>query len=340
MRVRANSGTNLGSFRMKEHGRLGGTWNDIIVTVLMRLYKCWPLLILLGAVRVWSCGEPPSSGLRVSGEDLAWKVENEHMIVDLGKNPGTGRNGQINTIFVKGPKVLLTRGRATSTLHLSPNAAAGGQWAGINRWDPPSKWAVKSGRSSFRLEREGEMPGVPGVYVKTTYEFFAGAPAIAVEESVEAAREVRLSLLRLDEWSFAPGADDPFSHLGWEESGGRVVVKKREKEETLPLETRWLAFLSESKEFGFASVAEGFSVSDRAVLRNAAARFAGAPHYFYRVLISSENRALVAVPAGTRCAIRYWLYCFKPGKGSTALEPVSRFWRALRHPVGGRIDGP
>ena len=77
---------------------------------------------------------------QVSGEDLAWQVENAHLIVDFSKNPGTGRSGQINRIFVKRPGIWLSRERDQSTLHLSPNAAGHEHYLPVNRWDPPEKW--------------------------------------------------------------------------------------------------------------------------------------------------------------------------------------------------------
>lgn len=64
-------------------------------------------------------------GFRISGEDLAWSIETPYLTVNLAKNPGTGRSGQVNTIFYKEAGVLLTRDRPSSTLHLSPNAAVG-----------------------------------------------------------------------------------------------------------------------------------------------------------------------------------------------------------------------
>lgn len=109
-----------------------------------------------------------SAALQVTGDDLAWKIETRYMTVDLSKNPGTGRNGQINRLFLKEPAVWLTRARATSTMHLSPNASAGVQWRGINRWDPPAKWSVRKDATSFRLDREGDMPVAPGLLLQSS----------------------------------------------------------------------------------------------------------------------------------------------------------------------------
>jgi len=283
----------------------------------------------------------PRELIRVSGEDLAWKVETRHMTINLEKNPGTGRSGQINTILLKEPPVLLTRARPTSTLHLSPNAAVGGGWNGVNRWDPPGKWSCRRGPLAVSVEREGQMPAVPGLHVKVVYEFFAETPAIAVTESIEARQEARVSLLRMDEISVANGPENPFTHIAWEEAGGGIFVEKKEKEKALPFDCRWMGFLSEREKFGVASLVERFSASGAAgqpgLLLNAEAHFGGDPHYFYRTLINrGKEGPLVSIPAGTRYSTRYWFYCFRADP-ATAGETLSRLYRTVQHPLRVQI---
>jgi len=287
---------------------------------------------ILSAVRVCFCLAPfagPLPGadeLRVTGADLAWRVETPYLVVDLSKNPGTGRSGQINTIFYKPAGVLFTRDRPTSTLHLSPNAAPGERWNGINRWDPPEKHTALRTERGFRVEREGRMPFVPNLYVKTSYEIYAGEPVIAVEEAVEASRDAPVTLLRLCEWSFAPQAGNPFTAMAWEDAGGRVTLRKKEREETLPLDLHWMAFLNGQRKYGFAAVVDRFEPGE--YLLNPAARFAGDPHYFYLALVASPNRQPALVPRGNRCLVRYSIFLFQPGEDPRALEPVVRFHRS------------
>ena len=265
--------------------------------------------------------------VRVSGEDLAWRIQTPHLVVDLSKNPGTGHSGQINTIYAKEASVLLTRDRPTSTLHLSPNAAVGENWIGINRWNPPAKHHLEQGPGRVRLERQGEMPGVPGLQVTTAYEFFATEAALLVEESIEAKQEVRVRLLRLCEWSVTDGPANPFTHLAWGDANGKTVVKRRQGEEVLPLATAWQAFISETKRFGFAAVVEHLDLGESPVLRNQATHFAGLPHYFYRALIIGAGPPLPGVPRGTRYAIRYWLYCFRAEQAARTGELIEAFRR-------------
>ncbi len=249
---------------------------------------------------------PGQAAPRVTGEDLAWKVETPYYIADLGKNPGTGRSGQINTIRVKDPEVLLTRARPTSTLHLSPNAAVGQRWNGINRWDPPERFSAREEAGRFRVEREGAMPFVPNLRVKTVYEFSGASPDIVVEESVEAAADAPVALLRMCEWSFAPGAENFFSHIGWEDAEGAAVVRKKEEgEETLPLRTRWMGFYSETKRFSFAAVIEKLEAT---FLTAESARFSGDPHYFHRILAGKP----ATIPKGARYRARYRVVMFRP----------------------------
>lgn len=261
--------------------------------------------------------------LRVTGEDLAWRVETPFMVVDLSKNPGTGRSGQINTIFHKAAGVLLTRNRPTSTQHLSPNSAPGARWNGINRWDPPAKYSAVRTARGFRLEREGDMPFVPNLYVKTSYEILPGEPVIEVEESIEARGDAPVTVMRLCEWSFAPEKENPFTAIAWEDARGRVTVKEKKTEEALPIDLRWMAFLNPERNLGFAAVVGQFEPGKS--LLNPAARFAGDPHYFYLGLVLSPDQKPALVPRGNRCRIRYWIYLFQPGPAGHALEPVVRF---------------
>jgi hypothetical protein len=260
------------------------------------------------------------AALAVTGEDLAWRVETPLMIVDMSKNPGTGRSGQINTIFYKPAGVLLTRGVATSTLHLSPNAAPETRWNGINRWDPPAAYSAAKTKRGFRVEREGPMPFAPNLYVKTTYEIFSDEPVIAVEESIEARADASLTLMRLCEWSFSPEAANPFTHIAWADAGGKVTVKKKEKTEDLPLDLRWMAFFNPEKRLGFAAIVERFEPGK--FLWHPASRFAGDPHYFYRGTVLSPDQKPVTVPRGNLCRMRYTIFLFQPGPGEHALDPV------------------
>ncbi len=252
---------------------------------------------------------PDQLDVHVTGGDLAWKIETAQLVADLSKNPGTGRNGQINTIFVKDAGVLLTRARPTSTLHLSPNAAVTDRWAGINRWDPPKRFTTSRGPGTFRVEREGEMPNVPQLWVKTAYEFAGDSPSITVEESIEATADAPLALLRMCEWSCAPGAENPFSHTAWEDANGNVTVRPKQREETLPFATRWTGFYSEAKRLVLAAVIDRM---DASFLANESARFGGDPHYFYRVLVGGGAAKKITVPRGSRYDVRYRLMCYRP----------------------------
>ncbi len=267
-------------------------------------------------------------GVRVSGEDLAWKVETPFLILDLARNPGTGRSGQINTIFLKESSVLLTRNRSTSTLHLSPNAAVGRNWFGVNRWDPPAAFHAERVPGGFRVEREGEMPNAKGLWVRTVYEFVESEPVIRVEETVETVAEAKVRLLRLCEWSFAPGAEYPFTHIAWEDAAGKIHLKSRAGEETAALDVRWQAFLNIKRRFGFAALVEKFDLGASPLLSNAASRFAGDPHYFYRALIANEEGNLMTIPRGQRYSIRYTVHCFRP-EGENPVEALSRQARLM-----------
>lgn len=306
-------------------------------------------LLLVGsclACIVFPCS---AQELVVSGEDLAWKVENHLFVVDFSRNPRTGRSGQINTIYLKSPlDVFLTRGSESSTLHLSPNLARGGGWVGVNRWDPVLEFSVEKEAGKFSLFRRGPMPEVPEIVATCRYEIRAESPAILVEETMEVIEDTHVSLLRLDEWSVVPEERNPFTHMGWSGPGGRIVFSERVGNPRLPLDTDWVAFYSAKKGFGFASVMVDFSLlgsgADRPALAHEGLCFGGEPHYFYRALIyppgvigEGSPDPLVAVKKGAAYSIRYYLFFFESrGEGVGALEPVVDFWRSVRSQQSAR----
>ncbi len=277
--------------------------------------------------------------LRVSGEDLAWQVENAHLIVDFSKNPGTGRSGQINRIFVKQPGIWLSRERDQSTLHLSPNAASREHYLPVNRWDPPETWTADTRPLSFRLERSGPMPRLPQLQARIVYEIYADSPLILVEEEIEARQTVDLTLLRVGEFTFAPDPKNPFTNLVWGKSG-RAFEAGRNENPDLLVDTDWLGFIHRPSNYGFISLVTAVETSDPAggpaLLLNPAARFSGNPaHYFWRAWItnnSDERGPAVTIPAGSRYRLKYWLYWLEPGS-TDPLKALSDVWKAVKNPL-------
>jgi hypothetical protein len=151
-----------------------------------------------------------------------------------------------------------------------------------------------------------------------------------------------VSLLRFDEFSFAPDPANPFTHVCWEDAAGRASVEARGKEKSLPADIRWMGFLNERDKFGVASLVERFAVSNPAgpptPFLNPEAHFGGEPaHYFYRTLINQGKEGpLVSIPPGSRYLTRYWLYSFRAAP-ATAGEIVSRLCRAVQHPLRVQI---
>jgi len=95
----------------------------------------------------------PESGLKVSGEDLAWRVENSCLVADFSPSPGAGRSGQLNKIFLKQPGIWLTRERDQSTLHLSPQQRRNG--------------ALRSGQPVGSPRKVERQPGSPFIQART-----------------------------------------------------------------------------------------------------------------------------------------------------------------------------
>ncbi|UCF38175.1 MAG: hypothetical protein JSU96_04790 [Acidobacteriota bacterium] len=253
--------------------------------------------------------------LQITGDDLAWRVENPFIVVDFSPNPRTGRSGQINTVRVKGPDILLSRGTPSSTLHLSPNLAQGGDWVCTNRWDPPQQWEVQEGPKAFRLERSGPMPVVPEIFGETVYEITPDAPVVRVFERMTVQEPAKVALLRVDELSVEPGPENPFTHIAWS-TGSGTELRDRRGNPVLPLETQWVAFFSQAHGFAVVSIYDELSMTGpnggNAVLKNPSLHFAGDPHYFYRAFIFPDesvtgNDTLVQLPAGSVYSIRYSL---------------------------------
>jgi hypothetical protein len=290
--------------------------------------------------------EPDSASsekIKVSGEDLAWQVENEHLIVDFKRNPGTGRSGQINRIFAKRPGIWLSRERDQSTLHLSPNAAGHEHYLPVNRWDPPEKWSCKVGEVGFQLERSGPMPRLPELQARVVYEIYAGSRLILIDEEIEASKAVDLTLLRLGEFTFAPDPRNPFTNLVWGNGGQAFEAGRGEKPE-MPVDVAWLGFIRRPGNCGFISVLDRLETvgpaGDPALMMNPIARFSGDPaHYFWRALItndSGERGPAISLPAGSRYRLRHWVYWLEPGSGDP-LEAMSDVWKAIKSPLRVRL---
>lgn len=277
-------------------------------------------------------------GIAVSGEELTWKVENQHFIADFSPNPGTGNSGQLNTVYLKDADLLLTRGTETSTFHLSPNLALDGPWRGINRWDPPAHYEVRQDANSFQLERSGPMPLAPGLEAYCSYRIEPGLPAIQIREDIVAREDVQVTLLRLNEFSMIPGEENPFSHLIWTDGEDRLQLAAADTAPVLPLATKGMGFYSQSKNTGFISLVEKLEMSGpdgrTAALSHESAHYAGDPHYFYYALIYPQGdfdgeaeRSWITVEKGTRYSMTYNLLFFR-GSGSgaeTILKEVDRY---------------
>lgn len=284
-------------------------------------------LFLLSLMLAPACS---STGVVVTGGDLDWKVENDFLIVDFSSNSGTGRSGQLKTIFVKSPEVLLTRGSNSHTIHLSPNLANGEDWVGANRWDPAPEWEVDRNNGVFRLSRSGPMPLVPEIRGTCIYEIRPASRSIRVEESLEALADAEVSLLRLDEWSFVPDDSNPFTHLVWADELLKPHLELRESTRRLPLETAWMGFYSAHLGFGFASVLEEMSWATagggQPPLRHQSLRFSGEPHYFYRAFVYPPGEIgeggpdpVVRISKGDRYQVKYSILIFR-GTGDSADE--------------------
>jgi len=288
----------------------------------------------------------PESRLKVFGEELAWRVENGCLVADFSPNPGTGRSGQLNKIFLKDPGIWLTRERDQSTLHLSPNGAGTEHYVPVNRWNPPEKWSANQGTLSFRLERQGRMPKMPGLWVRVVYELFAESCAVVVEEEIAATEVVGVSLLRVGEFTLAPDPRNPFSHLAWADGPSAFALRPREEVPPLPLDIPWLAFVRANPPVVFASVLEKLecrSTAGSAAQRHPLSQFSGQPpHYFFRVFIGPDRESgspLLQVPSGSTYYIRHWIFCAANAQDSMErlVQRVSEFGRGIRQPL--RISG-
>lgn len=277
--------------------------------------------------------------MMVSGEELAWRIENEHFIADFSPNPGTGKSGQLNTVYLKAADLLLTRGTESSTFHLSPNLALDGPWRGINRWNPPAQYEARQDEGWFEIERSGPMPLAAGLEARCTYRIETGSPSIWIEEEIVAREDVPVTLLRLNEFSMVPGEENPFTHLVWMDAEGRLQLTTAESAPVLPFSTRGIGFYSQSKRAGFISVIEALIMEGPdggvAPLSQESAHYAGDPHYFYYALIyppSSDSQAdrarpWITVERGTRYVMAYNLIFFR-GRGTeaeTILEELDRY---------------
>jgi hypothetical protein len=166
--------------------------------------------------------------------------------------------GQVYTLRSKAAGVTLD---SPLTLHWNPDPYEPNRsWPHPFDWDPAPKVTFERGPVFFEMARSGTLKGLPEVLFHVTHRLYANAPYLWTRTLIEIVKDVPLSCLRSDEMAFK---EAHFTHLLWQERGGRVV--SRPLAELRPInkhgdvmkvgpETPWVGFAHPEKGYAVASL--------------------------------------------------------------------------------------
>lgn len=203
----------------------------------------------------------PKTVLRLEGEGLELKIENEHYIADLTRRaepePKTHASGQIQALLIKlGLNQLLTN--EEDRIHWAPNFKREEleYYTTIAHWENPREYKVDNGGYLIRTIRRDLAPDHPEIMLTAVYKFYAGVPYFKFYSEMEFIDTLPLELLRNDEMTM----DSMFTHLAFERPDGEIVdIKLTERTQILkeqPIEdnANWICFYNIDHRFAYSTI--------------------------------------------------------------------------------------
>ena len=194
------------------------------------------------------------SDLKISGAGLAKTIENSFTKVVLHPKSGT-----IYEVLEKSSRVTLEHKLETNgSLHWNPDVYAPPHaWYHCSDWENPA-YKEDVGPVFYSLRREAPLPMPKGIQVSITYYFYAGSPLILMESLMEIQNDIFVESLRDAEIVFNKAV---FTRAAFRTVDGRLHdldfaasrIHPRHAAVLRP-DTPWVAFYSDVKKIGFASL--------------------------------------------------------------------------------------
>ena len=192
--------------------------------------------------------------LKVTGRGLGKTIENEFYKVVLHPKSGT-----IYEVVEKSTNTKLEHKLETNgSVHWNPDVYSPPHaWYHVSDWDNP-KSAEELGPVFYSLRREAPLPMPKGIQVAITYYFYAGTPFIVAESAMQIQDDIFVESLRNSEIVFNKAV---FTKAAWRAVDGALRTLDFSASRLNPKhaaqirpDTPWVAFYSEAKGLGFASL--------------------------------------------------------------------------------------
>ncbi|NWG17326.1 MAG: hypothetical protein HXY41_11880 [Chloroflexi bacterium] len=197
-----------------------------------------------------------TSDLRVSGEALAFTIDNDYYRARLHTRAGT-----LDDVLLKGGVNTLFEHHVENNgaLHWNPGVyTRERRWAHQSDWDPPPVELSYGGPVFFMTRRSGALPSYPEVLCTVTYTFYAHQPYIMMSSSLDIIEDIDVHALRSGEAVFNHKVVREFA---WKQPGGEigsVAIYETPKSPRLGLymerDVPWWAFYNRDLEGGFAGI--------------------------------------------------------------------------------------
>jgi len=307
----------------------------------------FPVAVAAHAVRTFSLIEDKAAthqptDLRMEGEGLELKIENEYYLADLTKKadpePKTHSSGQIRELLIKlGFNQLLTN--AEDRVHWAPNFKREEleYYTTIAHWENPREYHVASGNYLIRTERRDAAPDHPEIMLTAVYNFYSDVPYFKFYSEMDFIQDLPLELLRNDEMT----TDSIFTHLAFQRPDGKTVdVRFKDRYDLLrnqPIENDapWICFYNIERGFAFGSIRLRYDNHNRSgelsptyLPRTQIGEWLDRKYWNRRLI----NDHLTCVPKGSRYLEENAYLVFKIGKADR-FEKI-RYWaERLRQPV-------
>ncbi len=205
------------------------------------------------------------SELKVTGEGMAIKIENEFFVADFNTTTAKEKHGlypgQLAGIFIKKARVLLER--TGNNMHWAPNFQKEGLgYKTIGHADSKGSKITQSNSYTLELTKHGYVTNYEEIALYGKYNFYARLPYFEYTSTMNFVQDVELVLLRNDEMTM----DSLFTHLIYPDLGvvKRMPLYDMVKFDSLtksPLadDISWVGFINESQGYGLVSLRLSYS---------------------------------------------------------------------------------
>lgn len=281
--------------------------------------------------------------LRVKGKGLGKTVETSFYKAVLHPKSGT-----IYEVVEKSTGTRLEHKLETNgSVHWNPDVYSPPHaWYHCSDWEnPPSSEDI--GPVFYSLRREAPLPFPPGIQVSITYYFYAHSPAILAESVMEIQDDIFVKSLRNAEIVFNKAV---FNRAAWRGVDGRLQTLDFDQAPVHPQhaavlrpDTPWVAFYSDEKGLGFASLFLDLGLPNRhggaASQQQPYLYLQNGPWYYlsrgFVYSFGSNNQTrMLPVKAGSIYYDRNaWIpFAFRKGQGFAGRLDAA--YNALKYPLG------